>query len=253
MHNRNRLSLLANMGHTFRTPLNQILGYTEILQEQIAGGLNERQLKHVTSVSHAGNVLLDVVNDLIDLAQLETGKATLVLAACPLHDTINEVVEQLRLRAKEKQLDVSIQMGDATRAVEADRQWLTRLFSSLFANALTVAEVGSSVVVTSRSAGGSPTQDHVMVSIRVERSDLAAPETDDEATDLEHLAGLYERVCHGFGIRLALADCIARHHRGSLRIDTTGTQSAFTISAVLPHSVESQTGSPKSVVEGVRS
>ena len=213
-----RFDLLLSMGHTLRTPLNQIVGASEILQQAMAGELNKRQKKQVSGVSAAGTELLDVVGDLIELAELEPGTATVAATRCDIAPAIHAAVAQIRPHAYKKRITLATYSDERSASTNADPDWIRRLFVTVVSNAVAIAEPRSMITINFDAAEDIRGPDtNLRVTIRVHQSCLAAPEAEDESTDVEELAALYERHAQGFGLRLALAHAIARQHGGSVR------------------------------------
>ena len=228
-----RFDLLVSVGHTLRTPLNQIVDASEILHEEIAGELNERQKRQVSGVSAAGTELLEVVGDLIDLAELEAGTTALTPTRCDIAPAIHAAVAQIRPHAYKKRITLATYSDERSASTNADPDWIRRLFATVVSNAVTIAEPRSMVTINFDGSEDTGRPDaNFRVTIRVHQSCLAAPETEDESTEIEELAAVYERHAQGFGLRLALAHAIARQHGGSVRVlhdDTTSHSLTFAV------------------------
>ena len=115
-----RFDLLANIGQTLRTPLNQIVCVSEMLQDEIAGELNERQKKQVSSVFAAGAELLDVVSDLIDLAELDAGTTTVEPTRCDIAPAVQDAVTQIRPLAYKKRITLATYADELIACTNAD-------------------------------------------------------------------------------------------------------------------------------------
>src|SRR5207253_2242992 len=96
---RHKSDFLATMSHELRTPLNAIIGFSEVLHEQMFGELNERQLAYVDDVLRAGKHLLELINDVLDLAKIESGRMELVLSEVAIHDLLRSAVSMHSERA----------------------------------------------------------------------------------------------------------------------------------------------------------
>jgi PAS domain S-box-containing protein len=99
---------LASMSHELRTPLNAILGFTGTLLMELPGPLNEDQTKQLRTVQANGKQLLSLINDLLDLGRIESGKLELTIERIEGHDLLEEVAGQLRPLADEKGIDLEV-------------------------------------------------------------------------------------------------------------------------------------------------
>jgi protein-histidine pros-kinase len=115
--NRAKDRFLASMSHELRTPLNAILGFTGTLLMGLPGPLNEEQTRQLETVQRSGKHLLSLINDLLDLARIESGKMELHAEPIDCQDLLEDVAVGLRPLADEKgiALDVAVDVGDALR------------------------------------------------------------------------------------------------------------------------------------------
>ena len=95
---------LATMSHELRTPLNSIIGFTGILRQGLAGPLNDEQNKQLGMVQSSGRHLLGLINDLLDLSRIESGRMELFVEEFSVADLVNEVVQSLTPQAEQKKL-----------------------------------------------------------------------------------------------------------------------------------------------------
>ena len=146
--------LIATMNHEARTPLNAILGFTELLGSGLQGELNEGQLRYVANIDFAGRQLLSLVSDAIDLTRIESG--TMVLSPTHLRAAavLDAAIEQLGplAAAREVRLKASCP-PDLT--VHADRTRLLQVLWSLASNAIRFTPHGGTVSISARALGRS--------------------------------------------------------------------------------------------------
>jgi signal transduction histidine kinase len=102
--NRMRGEFLANMSHELRTPLNSIIGFSEVLQSLDA--LNEKQKRYAQNIQKSGRNLLEMINDILDLAKMEAGKMEVRLSEFPIHSIIHAQCDLVRELAEEKNIDL---------------------------------------------------------------------------------------------------------------------------------------------------
>jgi protein-histidine pros-kinase len=133
---------LASMSHELRTPLNAILGFTGTLLMGLPGPLNEEQEDQLRTVRESARHLLAVLNDLLDLAKLESGTVEIVLEAVDGRSVLDEVAAELRPRAEAKGLTFEVEAPEAPVLAVADRATLRRLLTELAGNALKFTDQG---------------------------------------------------------------------------------------------------------------
>ena len=141
--NRYKSEFLANMSHELRTPLNSILILSEQLRHNVAGNLSEKQVKHADIVYKAGNDLLQLINDVLDLAKIEAGRVQLKLEPVNVHDLLVELDSSLRPMAEIKGLRLLTQLDPGVpRVIHSDRGRLQQILRNLLSNALKFTEHG---------------------------------------------------------------------------------------------------------------
>ena len=150
--NRYKSEFLANMSHELRTPLNSILILSEQLKHNVAGNLTEKQVKHADIVHKAGNDLLQLINDVLDLAKIEAGRVQLKLEPVNLHDLLVELDSSLRPMAEIKGLRLLTHLEPGLpRLIHSDRGRLQQILRNLLSNALKFTEHGEVELAIDRS------------------------------------------------------------------------------------------------------
>ena len=141
--NRYKSEFLANMSHELRTPLNSILILSEQLRHNVAGNLTEKQVKHADIVYKAGNDLLQLINDVLDLAKIEAGRVQLKLEPLNIHDLLVELDSSLRPMAEIKGLRLLTHLEPGVpKMIHSDRGRLQQILRNLLSNALKFTEHG---------------------------------------------------------------------------------------------------------------
>lgn len=133
---------LATMSHELRTPLNAIIGFTGTLLMQLPGPLTAEQDKQLRTVQASGKHLLSLINDLLDLAKIESGKVHLELQPVILQEVVREVCTALQPAADKKGLALQVQLPAADVTIRTDRRSLSQILINLTNNAIKFTEQG---------------------------------------------------------------------------------------------------------------
>ncbi len=148
--NRLKSEFLANMSHEIRTPMNAILGYAQLMRRDAS--LPEPVLARVETINRAGEHLLTIINDILEMSKIEAGRITLNRGAFDLSEFLRGMVELYSVRAKSKGLSLSLSLGEGLpRLVSTDEGKLRQALGNLVANAVKFTERGS-VDITAQCA-----------------------------------------------------------------------------------------------------
>ncbi|HYC44259.1 MAG TPA: response regulator [Burkholderiales bacterium] len=155
--NQAKSDFLANMSHDIRTPMNAILGFTELLRRGY--GRNDLDAKKYLSTIHSsGKHLLEIINDILDLSKIEGGHLEVERLECAPHAIVHEVVTVLAVRAREKDIGLDYRIvGRIPERIVTDPTCLRRIVTNLVGNALKFTERGG-VTVTLRFVDGDKPQ-----------------------------------------------------------------------------------------------
>jgi PAS domain S-box-containing protein len=138
---------LANMSHEFRTPLNAVIGFSEMLERGIGGSLSDQQKRYVQNISVSGYHLLELVNDILDIAKIEAGKTILTMEEIPVHAVIEVLQGILEEKLHEKSVELTFEVDVALGTIWADRPRLNQILLNLIGNAIKFNRVGGKVTV----------------------------------------------------------------------------------------------------------
>jgi PAS domain S-box-containing protein len=196
---------LASMSHELRTPLNAIIGFTGTLLMKLPGPLNEEQEHQLRTVQSSGRHLLSIINDLLDLAKIESGKVELKLEQVDCRRVVDDVVQSLRPLAENKGLVLEAELPDGEVRANSDRRALGQILINLVNNAIKFTEAGKVRVSLVPARGGAPAQ------IRVSDTGPGIPEPDQERIfhAFERGAGAGVRGDEGTGLGLHISQKLA--------------------------------------------
>ncbi len=220
---------LANMSHELRTPLNSSLILAKLLAENPQENLSAEQVKFAESIYSAGNDLLHLINDILDISKVEAGK----LEIHPENTSVVRLVDSLRglfqPLATDKQLDFQVDMQDgAPLMLYTDRQRLEQVLKNLLSNAVKFTESGS----VSLSVATAP-NDGIAFSVRDSGIGIAPDQHESVFEAFRQADGTTNRRYGGTGLGLSISRDLAALLGGSISVSSTpGQGSVFTL--VLP-------------------
>ncbi len=157
-------AFVANMSHELRTPLNAVLGFTGTLLMRLPGPLTLEQDKQLRTVQASARHLLSLINDLLDVEKIESGKLDITLEKVVLQTAIRDVFETLEPLAAQKNLEFRITMPQAPIMIHTDRRALSQIIINLLNNAIKFTESGQVSVRLSRRRAGTAGTVEVVVS-----------------------------------------------------------------------------------------
>ena len=140
--NRAKSAFLANMSHELRTPMNAIIGYSELLAEELEDDGRDEYLGDLKRIHSAGNHLLSLINDVLDLSKIEAGRMDLYLERFPLADMLRESAETIQPLMDRNQVQFHTDFSDDLGAVRADITKLRQAIFNLLSNAAKFSENG---------------------------------------------------------------------------------------------------------------
>ncbi|HEX6306984.1 MAG TPA: PAS domain S-box protein [Longimicrobiales bacterium] len=146
--NRTKSEFLATMSHELRTPINAIMGYTDLLDAEIAGALNDAQRDHLRRISASSRHLLGLVEDVLDLAKIDAGRITVVREPAPVLVPVRAAIDLITPQAHERDLVIGNRCRpDAEARFMGDSDRVQQILVNLLSNAIKFTEPGGSITV----------------------------------------------------------------------------------------------------------
>jgi cell cycle sensor histidine kinase DivJ len=227
--NRAKSRFLANMSHELRTPLNAIIGFSDMMRQELFGPLGGvRYRDYAGHVHESGNLLLELINDVLDMAKIEAGKRDLKFETIAPEDAVRRALSLVRPLAEERVLKLGYESGEAMPTVEVDARALQQILLNLLSNAIKFTPKGGRVVVQLREAG-----ENVCFAVRDTGVGIAAEELPRLGKPFEQVDGEYARAHQGTGLGLALVKSLAELHGGEMSVESTRGQGT-TVTVRLP-------------------
>lgn len=209
-----KTDFLANVSYQLRTPLNAIMGFTEMLHHQYFGTLNERQLEYTSNMIEAGQRLVSLVNDILDLSTIEAGYLKLYPAEVRVRGLIEQVTHLTQEWARKQKIEMYIQCPDDV-AIFADERRMKQVLLNLISNAINYSPNGGLLTVAAAVKNKT-------VEISVRDTGMGIPKD-----DLHHVFTPFERIrsrkAHrrgGAGLGLSLVKSIVQLHGGDVAIES---------------------------------
>ncbi len=147
---RAKSDFLANMSHELRTPLNHIIGFTELVVEKQCGDLNEVQGEYLNDALQSSRHLLSLINDILDLAKVETGKLELKVAEIHLRRILESSLNMVKEKALRHQIQLLTNMDGVPEVIRGDERKLKQILYNLLSNAMKFVPDGGSVTLSGR-------------------------------------------------------------------------------------------------------
>ncbi|HMO45054.1 MAG TPA: PAS domain-containing protein [Rubrivivax sp.] len=217
--NRAKTEFLSRMSHELRTPLNAVLGFSQLLEIDRADRLSEGQRRRVKLIREAGEHLLQMIGDLLDLTRIESGSLQVQLDTVPLRALAEESLSMLRPQADAAQVRLALQLQGDDLAARADRTRLRQVLLNLLSNAIKYNRSGGSVEL--RIAPAAAPDDARALSIVVQDTGVGIAEA-----DLPHLFEPFNRLSQargeveGTGIGLSVTRALVALMQGRVEVSS---------------------------------
>ena len=201
---------IANVSHELRTPLNAIIGYADLLNGGIYGDLADRQTTAVGGISTRANDLLRLINEILDLAKIESGRADLHPEEFSVPPLVHELVETGRILAGDKVLSIEAEPHEGGGTMFTDRNRVWQILLNLVNNAVKFTPSGFVTVESSAHDGW------LTVSVADTGIGVPAPELDSIFDEFRQVDGTSTRPYEGSGLGLAISRKFATNLGGAL-------------------------------------
>lgn len=227
-------SFLANMSHELRTPLNAILGLNEGLQEEIFGALNEPQLKALQTIESSSNHLLNLINDILDLAKIESEQIQLDCKLTSIQHLCENSLTFVNQQALQKQIQINCNVEENIPDLLVDERRILQVLINLLNNAVKFTPEGGKVTL---EVSHQEANSCILFAIADTGIGISPENMKKLFQPFIQIDSNLNRQYEGTGLGLALAKRIVELHNGKIGLTSTvGVGSCFTIE--LPYSIK---------------
>lgn len=233
--NRAKSQFLSSMSHELRTPMNAIIGFSQLMKMEMDSPLNESQQENVEEITKAGNHLLELINEVLDLARIESGHIDLSIEAVVLGEVISESLQLITPLAQKRGIEISLshngadityeQLSQQHNSVRADRTRLKQVLLNLLSNAIKYNRENGKLIIACNKTDNNQT--------RISISDTGAGLSQEQQSQLFkafNRLGAEQSEIEGTGIGLVITKNIVELMDGTIGVESApGEGSMFWI------------------------
>ncbi|MHB8158908.1 MAG: response regulator [Thermoleophilia bacterium] len=229
--NRLKSEFLANMSHELRTPLNVIIGFSEVLRDTSSDLLDDAdRTEFCDNIVNSGHHLLELINDVLDLAKVEAGQIHLVLEDFHVGPVLKDILSTMQPLAGKKQINLSVKVSERLNTVFADAGKFRQIFYNLIGNAIKFTPEGGTVNINASVMGN-------MARFAVADTGIGIAPANQERifSEFQQVDGSTSRQYEGTGLGLALTRKFVEMQKGEIWVESkTGLGSIFYFTLPIP-------------------
>jgi signal transduction histidine kinase len=205
---------IANVSYELRTPLNTIIGFTEILSGEYFGDLNDRQAEYTTGILASSNRLLLLINDILDLATIEAGHMSLELDPIDINGLLNSISGLVHERARQKKMPIECDCPPDIGAMVADERRLKQALFNILSNAVKFTPDDGDIIVSVRRQG-----DEIILTTSDSGVGISSADQDRVFAKFERGTSAAARRS-GAGLGLSLVKSFVEMHGGKVALES---------------------------------
>ncbi len=206
---KSKSEFLANMSHELRTPLNAIIGFSEFMLKADSEGLSKNHIEYLERIYSAGQHLLSLINDILDLSRIEAGKMELFSESIDLPGTLGYCMTMFREKAGNHRIKMSLAAEEAPEIIRADLRKFKQIVINLLSNALKFTPDGGEVQVSASLNGG-----EVLISVRDSGIGFKPEDMERIFTPFERAGEDANKNIEGTGLGLSMVKRLVELHGG---------------------------------------
>ena len=226
---RAKSDFLGNMSHELRTPLNSINGFSEVLYDGTFGPLNDKQKTYINNILTSGQHLLSLINQILDLSKVESGKMNLALSSVPMKNLLTEISCLLADTVEKKKLHMRLEINADLPDIEADELKVKEIVYNLLSNAVKFTPEGGKIGMMAKKTGSD-----IEVTVWDTGVGIAVENMDKIFEGFFRVDTPFSRVTEGTGLGLPLSKKLVELHGGKLFVESAGLNKGTTVKFTLP-------------------
>ena len=214
---RAKSEFLANMSHELRTPLNAIIGFSEILKTQIFGPVGSPQyVEYASDIWHSGRHLLDIINDILDLSRIESGKMSLTKERVDLRESSAQTLRMIETGAHARSIRIEVDFDTTPQIVVGDPRAIRQILINLLSNSVKFTPDGGLIRLTTHLDGDG----NIRLSVRDTGIGMQPEEIPIALAPFRQIDSTLSRKHDGTGLGLPLAKALTELLGGNLSISS---------------------------------
>ena len=230
--NQAKSEFLGNMSHEFRTPLNAILGFSDMMQSELFGPLvSQKYQEYVRHIHSSGAHMLELVNDILDIVAIEAGKRDLVIEEIPTAELLADCIGKLEVAFKDRGVELSQSIAEDLPVLHADRRSMIQIVFNILSNAIKFTEPGGLVEVRA-----SAPSDELIVTVKDTGVGISEQRLSKVTEPFTQADPNPYRAQEGTGLGLSIVNSLVEAHFGKLQIESNeGAGTTVTVRLPLYH------------------
>jgi signal transduction histidine kinase len=206
-----KTAFISRVSYELRTPLTNIIGFSELLASPLVGTLNDKQRDYLGDIRLSGRTLLAIIDDILDLATIDAGALELRLSPVKVRDVIDQAVQGLEERLKQNEVALDFDIEPGVDTFIADERRVTQILYNLLSNAIGFSEPGGRIRLAC-------TRDRSMLAFAVEDQGVGIPEEYQQAVFDRFESRTQGSRHRGAGLGLSIAKSLAELHGGTVTL-----------------------------------
>jgi two-component system CheB/CheR fusion protein len=217
------------MSHELRTPLNSINGFSEVLYDETFGPLNNKQKIYINNILTSGQHLLLLINQILDLSKVESGKMNLSLSSLPMKNLLNDISLLLADTVNKKNLKMQLEIDVNLPDIEADELKVKEIVYNLLSNAVKFTPEGGKIGMRAEKTGS-----EIEVTVWDTGVGIAVENMEKIFEGFFRVDTPFSRVTEGTGLGLPLSKKLVELHGGKLFVESMGLNKGTSVKFTLP-------------------